>query len=79
MSLDKAIKYGKEHRKEYRGSKRFDCQCRNHGSCNYCVNNRVFDRLKNEEKARLEDLDVGEPTYLGSQDRYSLNGPFNTY
>ena len=33
MSLDKAIKNGKEHRKECYGSKAFDCTCRNHGSC----------------------------------------------
>jgi hypothetical protein len=35
MSLEKAIIHGKEHRKQYRGSKRFDCSCRNHGSCGY--------------------------------------------
>jgi hypothetical protein len=33
MSLDKAIKTGKEHRKPYRGSKAFDRSCRNHGDC----------------------------------------------
>ena len=40
MSLDKAIQYGKEHRKEYRDSRAFDRSCRNHGSCPYCVNKR---------------------------------------
>lgn len=40
MSLEKAIKYGKEKRKEYRGSKRFDHSCRNHGNCGYCQSNR---------------------------------------
>lgn len=40
MSLNKAIKYGKEHRKEYRKSKRFDKTCRNHGGCPYCEGNR---------------------------------------
>jgi hypothetical protein len=45
MSLDKAIKHGKEKRKEYRGSARWDCTCRNHGSCGYCENNRtIFDK-----------------------------------
>ena len=36
MSLDKAIKYGKEHRHEYHGSKRYDKTCRNHGTCPAC-------------------------------------------
>ena len=40
MSLDKAIKSGKEHRKEYRGNKRFDRSCRNHGGCLWCEENR---------------------------------------
>lgn len=49
MSLEKAIAHGKEHRKPYRGSKAFDCSCRNHGSCSYCESNRtLFDK-----KARL--------------------------
>lgn len=46
MSLSKAIKYGKEHRKEYRGSRRFSSVCRNHGSCDYCVGNRTFNDTK---------------------------------
>ena len=41
MSLDKAITHGKEKRKPYRGSKRFDRTCRNHGSCPYCRGNRT--------------------------------------
>lgn len=40
MSLDKAIEHHKEHRKEYRGSKSFDPTCRNHGSCDWCRENR---------------------------------------
>jgi len=31
MSLDKAIKYGKEKRKKYYGAKAVDHTCRNHG------------------------------------------------
>lgn len=38
MSLDKAIEHGKEKRKDYYGSKRFDVTCRNHGSCPWCQN-----------------------------------------
>lgn len=40
--LDQAILHGKEHRKQYRKSKRFDRSCRNHGSCSYCKSNRTF-------------------------------------
>lgn len=40
MSLDKSIAQGKEHRKPYRGSKAIDCTCRNHGSCEWCRQNR---------------------------------------
>jgi len=40
VSLDKAIKYGKEHRKQYFGSKAFDKTCRNHGSCKWCEMDR---------------------------------------
>lgn len=50
MSLDKAIKHGKEKRKVYRGSKIFDCQCRNHGSCEWCKQNRLYKNLKRLKK-----------------------------
>ena len=39
--LDKSIESGKEHRRHYRKSKRFDRTCRNHGSCHYCESNRT--------------------------------------
>lgn len=41
MSLDKAIRYGKEKRKPYRGSKAVDRTCRNHGECEWCKENRL--------------------------------------
>lgn len=60
MSLEKAIIHKKEKRKPYRGSKAFDCSCRNHGSCSYCENNRkIFDT-----KARLK-LDGQEDEWFG--------------
>lgn len=40
MSLDKAIEHHKEKRKPYRGTKAYDCTCRNHGSCDWCRQNR---------------------------------------
>lgn len=46
MSLNKAIKSGKEHRKPYRGAKAVDKQCRNHGSCPRCYSNRVYRERK---------------------------------
>jgi len=44
MSLDKAIKSGKEHRKPYYKSKAFDSSCRNHGSCPWCECSRTRKR-----------------------------------
>lgn len=49
MSLDKAIKYGKEKRKPYRTAKAIDSTCRNHGSCKYCENNRLYSSRKNNQ------------------------------
>lgn len=50
MSLEKAIKSGKEHRKNYRGAKAVDKSCRNHGTCPYCRNNRLHKCKKNKDK-----------------------------
>ena len=52
MSLDKAIKSGKEHRKPYRIPKSVDGTCCNHGSCPYCKGNRLYQRTKEEQKAK---------------------------
>lgn len=46
MALDKAIEHGKEKRKPYYGAKAIDCSCRNHGSCLYCTNNRLYKNKK---------------------------------
>ena len=46
MSLNKAIKYGKEHRKPYAGAKAVDKQCRNHGDSPQCYGNRVYRNIK---------------------------------
>ena len=48
MSLDKAIKHGKEHRKPYYGSKAVDHTCRPHGSCVWCKNNRLHKHKRRE-------------------------------
>ena len=49
MALDKAINSGREHRKIYYGSKAIDATCRNHGSCPYCTNNRLYKNKKREQ------------------------------
>ncbi len=56
MALDKAIKSGKEHRKPYRGSKRIDYSCRNHGSCPYCEQNRKHKFLDLKGEQMLDDF-----------------------
>jgi hypothetical protein len=37
---------------EYTGSKRFDRTCRNHGSCDYCRENRLIQSRKRLEAYR---------------------------
>lgn len=49
MGLDKAIEHGKEKRKPYTGAQAIDRTCRNHGTCEYCERNRLYQRLKIEE------------------------------
>ncbi len=56
MSLNKAIANGSEHRKPYRKSKAFDRTCRNHGSCTYCKENRLY----SIRKILLKMTDIGE-------------------
>ena len=52
MSLDKAIEHGKEHRKPYIGAKAIDCTCRNHGSCSWCMSNRLYQQLRMDEASK---------------------------
>lgn len=54
MSLEKAIEHGKEKRKPYRKSKRFDRTCRCHGSCSWCERNRKHANEIREEAADSE-------------------------
>lgn len=58
MSLDKAILYGKEHRKPYRRAKAVDASCRNHGNCSWCESNRTIQEQKEKISANeREHLD----------------------
>lgn len=56
--LDKAIEHGREHRKQYTGSKAFDYTCRNHGSCGWCQDNRHHRNIKRKQaiEAAIKDF-----------------------
>lgn len=58
MSLKKAIKYKKEHRKEYKGAKSVDPMCRNHKGCKWCEENRTYQSRKQIQKTNdtLKDI-----------------------
>lgn len=71
MSLEKAIKHGKEKRKRYYNSGDFDHTCRPHGGCPYCEGNRKFADKKARLKADTEEqkdeyidllIGAGDPT-----------------
>ena len=51
MSLNKAIEHHKEHRKPYKGAKAISTNCRNHGGCLWCENNRQHQKIKDKKKA----------------------------
>ena len=61
MSLNKAIEHKKEKRKPYYGSKAIDKTCRNHGSCEWCEENRKHKHKKKEEamKDRIIEYENG--------------------
>ena len=59
MGLEKAIEYGKEHRKPYRGSKRFVRSCRNKHGCPWCEGNRLHSS-KCREAATEDQLKIIE-------------------
>jgi hypothetical protein len=51
MSLNKAIKYGKEKRKPRYKSKTIDTTCCNHNSCRHCESNKRHKYYKAEYSA----------------------------
>lgn len=57
MSFDKSYPNRKDRRKPYRGSKRFDRSCRNHGSCGYCERNRKYSSKHREPIIDNGDLE----------------------
>lgn len=54
MSLDKAIKYGKEHRKPYTDSRRLFGSCCNHGGCTWCESNMRYKEFRDKEKLKYD-------------------------
>ena len=54
MSLDKAIKYGKEKRKEYTDTRAICGSCRNHGTCLVCKSNRLHQAIRVDEATKKE-------------------------
>ena len=50
MGLDKGIKHGKEHRKQYYRAKAVSKKCRNHGDCDWCQDDRHYQSNKEDEK-----------------------------
>lgn len=48
--MDKAIKHGKEKRKPYFGAQAIDATCRNHGSCDFCKGNRLYQSSKAQDE-----------------------------
>lgn len=61
MSLDKAVQHGKEYRKPYTGGKAIDRTCKNHGSCDYCRENRLHASKVQQEiaDAKLKEYEKG--------------------
>lgn len=60
MSLEKAILHKKEHRKQYTGGKAIDKSCRNHGSCTWCLENRMHKYRVRKEAAKKQEKEYYE-------------------
>lgn len=60
MGLEKAIKFGKEKRKPYRGGKAVSENCRNHGNCEYCRQNRLHSFNKSKSKWNVTNEELKE-------------------
>lgn len=74
MSLDKAIQHGKEHRKKFRGAKAIDCSCRNHGSCSYCLGNRLHSTKKRKMSLPEKEQEYVETcAYIGDPEDVEMN------
>ena len=55
MGLEKAILYGKEHRKPYYDSRAVAGECRNHGGCPRCTSNRLYS-FEKQKQAMIQKI-----------------------
>jgi hypothetical protein len=53
MSMDKAIRHGKEKRRPYHGSKVFDRSCRDN-TCPFCLGSKLHQQRKAEASAQSQ-------------------------
>ncbi len=60
MSLDKAIKSGKEHRKPWYGRRAIDPCCRSHGGCPGCEQVRKTKSVRAQLSAEEQERELGE-------------------
>ena len=54
MGLEKAIQHGKEKRRPYKGAKAVACSCRNHGTCEWCRQNRMYKTIRDLIRTKQE-------------------------
>lgn len=55
MGLEKSIEHGKEHRKKWSFAKSVDKRCRNHGGCDWCLENRTHKNRKRMEESEYDN------------------------
>jgi hypothetical protein len=63
MSFNNQYPNRKDRLGKYYKSKRFDSSCRCHGSCSYCLNNRLYhnkrELQRTEDELRENNLQIG--------------------
>ena len=65
MSLNKAVEHGKEKRKPYyRYCEQIDRSCRCHGGCEWCLGNRLINKLRREEAMKQEEKWYENRSYM---------------
>jgi len=46
--------YHRKKKERWTGSRVYDHSCANHGACDYCRDNRLIRKLREEERAKFE-------------------------
>lgn len=65
MSLEKAIKHGKERRSQYYDSRAFDSSCRNNRGCPACESNRFHSEKKRRLSMGQEEVEILAASFRG--------------